>query len=294
LERPPAFFQGSELPRLLVLAVVMVVGWALVWQFAKKLPQPTEPDLVVAAKPEPIVTDRSVAFETVTDRTPREFRDNAAYSLLLDRARGKTPAELAAVARSDVVLAHLWQNPEHYRGVPIHLLGAATRVLRFESKLSKTGWLYEAWIFTREDALVPYACVFEEAPSGFPIGTNVSERVVFNGYFLKIMKYQASDVARGTPVLVGRIGWEPHEPTAVDGGNSILRWSLIAIAVMFVTSLGRWAYQLYRLFTAPPVSPLLSAGSPTEEIDTATLEDWVHSMRPDEDANVDEEDTDVR
>ena len=34
-------------------------------------------------KPEPIVADRSIEFETVTDRTPVEFRDNAAYALLL-------------------------------------------------------------------------------------------------------------------------------------------------------------------------------------------------------------------
>jgi hypothetical protein len=287
VDRPPGFFQGSELPRLLFLAVIMVVGWALVWHFANKLPPATEPDFVATAKPEPVVPDRSVEFETVTDRTPTEFRDSAARSLLLDRARSKTPAELAAVARRDVVLAHLWQNPQHYRGVPIHLLGTALRVLRYESKLSKTGWLYEAWIMTPDNTRVPYACVFEEAPAGLPIGANVSERVVFNGYFLKIMKYEASDAVRGAPVLVGRIGWVPREPTGLGGGNSTLRWSLIAIGGMFLISLVRWAYQLYRLFTAPPVSPLLTARSPADEIDTSTLEDWVHSMSP-----ADLEDTD--
>ena len=71
MERPSGFFQGSELPRLLVLAVVMVVGWALVWQFAQKLPQPRRArSSRRPTKPEPIVADRSVEFETVTDRTP--------------------------------------------------------------------------------------------------------------------------------------------------------------------------------------------------------------------------------
>jgi hypothetical protein len=291
VERPPGFFQGSELPRLLILAVVMVAGWALVWQFAHKMPPAAEPEFVATEKPEPVVADRSDEFETVTDRTPTEFRDSAARALLLERARSKTPAELATVARRDIVLAHLWQNPSHYRGVPIHLLGAARRVLRYDSKLSKTGWLYEAWIFTREDPVVPYACIFEEAPPGFPIGTDVSERVVFNGYFLKIMKYQASDVSRGAPVLVGRIGWEPRDSSA-DGKNSLLRWSLIGIGIMFVVSLGRWAYQLYRLFTAPPVSPLPAVRSPTEEVDASTLEDWVHSLNPADDSMGDLEDTD--
>ena len=69
-----------------------------------------------------------------------------------------------------------------------------------------------------------------------------------------------------------------------------MRWSLIAIGVMFVISLGRWAYQLYRLFTAPPVSPLLAPGSPTEEIDPSTLDDWVHSMSSDGDSSDDDPD----
>jgi hypothetical protein len=292
VDRPPGFFQGSELPRLLILAVIMVVGWGLVWHFAHKLPPPAEPDLVATAKPEPIVPDKSIEFEAVTDRTPVGFRDTAAYSLLLERAREKSPDELAAISRRDIQIPHLWQNPELYRGVPIHLLGSALRVLRYPSKLSKTGWVYEASIITPDAARNPFQCVFEDAPPGLPIGTNVSERVVFNGYFLKIWKYQAGDVARGAPLLVGRIGWVPREPTGVGGNNSTLRWSLMAIAVMFVISLGRWGYQLYRLFTAPPVSPLLAKRSASEEIDTSTLEEWVHSLSPADDSAANDEDSD--
>jgi hypothetical protein len=293
VERPSGFFQGSELPRLLVLAAVMVAGWASVWHFAKKLPQPAEQDLVVTERIEPIVADKSMEFETVTDRTPVGFRDDAAYALLLSRARDKSPSELAAVSRRDISLPHLWQNPELYRGVPIHLLGTARRVLRYPCKLTATGWIYEASIITPDATRNPFVCMFEQAPPGLPIGPDVSERVVFNGYFLKIWKYQATDVARGAPLLVGRIGWDPRETASTGGDNSTLRWSLIAIGVMFVISLGRWGYQLYRLFTAPPVSTLLSPGSPTEEVDASALEDWVHSMRSDGDSS-DEDDADDR
>ena len=194
-------FRGSELPRLLILAAVMVVGWGLVWQFAQQKPPPVEPVPRAETSPEPVVPDRSEVFETVADRTPMSFRDNAAYARLLEKARGKTPAELAAESRRDVALTHLWERPELYRGVPVHLLGTALRVIRFESKLSQTGWLYEAWIVSPDARKYPYTCVFEEPPPGFPVGTDVSERVVFNGYFLKIMKYQAGDVARGAPSL---------------------------------------------------------------------------------------------
>ncbi|MFI5454383.1 MAG: hypothetical protein ACHRXM_02940 [Isosphaerales bacterium] len=290
MERRPGFFHGSELPRLLILALVMLLGWGLFWQFAHKLPEPAEPAVTMPANPERVVADRSDEFETVKDRAPLTFRDNAAYSLLLSRARGKSPAELAAVARRDVVLAHLWQNPQDYRGVPIHLLGTALRVLRYESKLSKTGWLYEAWIITPETTRLPYACVFEEAPPGFPIGPNISERVVFNGYFLKIMKYQASDVARGAPVLVGRIGWEPHKPSSPEGINTTLWWSLVILGVLFFISLARWIYQARRLFNSPGVAPRPSPRAANEEIDPSSLNAWVRSMAPGDESDSDQVD----
>jgi hypothetical protein len=290
VERPSAFFRGSELPRLLVLAVIMAAGWALFLQFANRPPAVVEPDLVAGDNPEPIVADRSVEFESVTDRTPVDFRDNAAYAMLLKRARGHTPAELAAVSRRDVLLPHVWQNPELYRGVPIHLLGTALRILRYPSKLSETGWIYEASIITPDAPRNPYVCVFEEAPKALPIGPSVSERVVFNGYFLKVWKYQAHDVARGAPLLVGRIGWEPRDQSTAEGNGGTLRWSLRILAAMFVLSLGRWIYQLVKAFNAPRDSSLVTSASPKEEIDPDDLDAWVHSMGANDDSNADHDD----
>jgi hypothetical protein len=281
-------FRGSELPRLLMLGTVMVVGWGLVWRFANQRPQPAEPVAKVESKPESVVHDRADEFETVTDRTPMSFRDNAAYAYLLAKARKLTPVELAAQSRRDLLLTHLWERPELYRGVPIHLLGTARRVLRFESKLSKTGWLYEAWIVAPDAPKFPYTCVFEEAPKGFPLGADVSERVVFNGYFLKIMKYQAGDVARGAPVLVGQIGWAPAAaPAGGDApaaeSNRLLYWSLVVLGVMFLMSLGRWVFQLSR-FLSGPRSTIIPASHPAEDIPPGELDAWVDSV-----ANTEEE-----
>jgi hypothetical protein len=267
---------------LLLLGAVMVLGWGLVWRFANQRPQPIEPIAKAVPRPEPVVADRAEEFETVTDRTPMSFRDNAAYVYLLEKTRELTPAQLAAQGRRDILLTHLWERPELYRGVPIHLLGTARRVLRFESKLSKSGWLYEAWIVTPDAAKYPYSCVFEEAPEGFPLGADVSERVVFNGCFLKIMRYEAGDVPRGAPVLIGRIGWEPHAapaPGAVQGGetNRLLYWSLVVLGLMFVVSLGRWVFQLSRLLSGPGSS---STRAPNlgEDIAPGELEAWVDSV----------------
>ena len=80
-------FRGSELPRLLMLGTVMIVGWGLVWRFANQRPQPAEPVAKAEPKPEPVVHDGADEFETVTDRTPMSFRDNAAYAYLLAKAQ---------------------------------------------------------------------------------------------------------------------------------------------------------------------------------------------------------------
>jgi hypothetical protein len=287
VELRSGFFQGSELPRLAILTIIMLAGWGLVWHFVPRQPQNAEPPVSASEKPEPIVPDVSQEFETVKDRVPMSFRDDAAYSLLLRRARSKAPEELAAVARRDLVLAHLWQNPRDFRGVPIHLLGTALRVLRYPSKLSETGWLHEAWIVTPETTRLPYVCVFEEAPAGFPIGHDVSERVVFNGYFLKIMKYQASDVARGAPVLVGRIGWVPGKPSSAGGTNTTLRWSLVVLGALFCITLVRWIYPLRRLFRRPGVAPAPSPRTPNDEIDPSRFSEWVRSMASREESDSD-------
>lgn len=275
MERASSFFKGSEFPRLLLLAAVAAGGWGGVWWYAHRAAPLAEEPAVATKNPPAIPVDRSAEFESVTDRSPISFLDNAGYKLLLDRVRGKTPGELAAISRRDVMLPHLWNDPKTYRGVPVHLLGSAMRVLRYPSKLSKSGWLHEAWIFPVETSKLPYVCVFEEAPEGFPLGAKVSERVVFNGYFLKIMRYQAGDAVRGAPVLVGRIGWDPHLAPEKTNGDLTLRLSLIVLAVLFVVSMGRWAYQMRRLFMTPSSLPRESVKPRDETLDPEAFAAWI-------------------
>jgi len=251
---------------MLVLLAVVLVGWAVVWQFVARSPaEPPEPEPVVAGKPAAVVPDASPAFETVVDKTKLSFRDMAAYETLLTRSRQATAADLAASARRDVFYTHLWDRPAAYRGVPVHLLGTARRVLYYPSKLSRTGWLYEAWVVTPDGQNNPYVCVFEDAPKGLPVGPNVSERVVFNGYFLKLMKYEAGDVPRAAPLLVGRIGWTPH-PTAAVSPNRSAYWLAAAVGAMFLLSLVRWMLWLRRSLTAKRPTTINLRDRPTEEI----------------------------
>jgi len=285
---PRRLFQGSELPRMLALAAIMAAGWLIVWQYLRtpQAPAADPAEAVAAGKPPAVEPDRSPEFETVTDKTPLGFRDNAAYELLLQRARDLGPDGMAATARRDVGFTHLWDRPAHYRGVAVHLLGTARRVLRYESKLSRTGWLYEAWVFTPDTLNHPQVCVFEDAPAGLPIGPDVSERVVFNGFFLKLMKYEANDQFRGAPLLVGRIGWTaPGGRVGAGGGPNRLTYAFAsAVALMFVVSLFRWIYLLRRSFARKPVAARRHFDRPTEEIAPEALADWLEAVADEDDA----------
>ena len=165
--------------------------------------------------------------------------------------------------------------------MPVHLLGNALRIISYESKLSPKGRLYEAWINTHESQGYPYVCVFEDLPPGLPVGPDVSERVVFNGYFLKQMRYLAGkDIQRAAPVLIGRIGWT-RKPPAVHRDDTVF-WMALAVAIMFVISLYRWISGLRRSLSPSSRAAALSH-RPTEELDPTDLAQWVDSVREDED-----------
>ena len=279
VRREDSFFRGSELSRLLVLAAVVVIGWSLFWKFGRSRPPAPEPRVRAEDHSGPIVPDRSIEFESVTDRAPMKLGDNAAYKRLVEKSRSLTPAELAGVSRRDVVMADLWERPEHYRGVPIHLDGTANRVRRYESVFSETGRLYEAWITTPDSGRFGYICVFETPPKGFPVGANLNERVVFNGYFLKIWKYDAADVPRGAPLLIGRIGWDAGLSSGGQalGSGSTLNWTLILLGCMIVITLIRWLVSLGRSMGRRGTLPARYS-SPTDQIDAASLEHWVRNV----------------
>jgi hypothetical protein len=251
MERAQPLFRGSELPRLLLLLAILVGGSVFVWQFAysKQVGPAPEPVLRAGDALVPIEPDQSAEFEGVTDKTRIGLRDTAAYLKLLERARKTNEIDLAKQSRRDVLFVHLWEHPKEHRGVPVHILGTAARIVRERSKHSKSGWLYTATVYTPEAGKFPYWCVFEDAPPMLPIGDNLSERIVFNGYFLKLVAYRAHDTERANPMLIGRIGWTPGPPDRADA-HQLLRWTLIALGAMFVTSVCRWMYSFRRTIQA--------------------------------------------
>jgi hypothetical protein len=279
--RPTGFFRGSELSKLLVLLTIAVVGWILVWKYVHLDQELAEvPEPAPQAVPSKVERDESPAFESVTDKTAIGLRDMAAYDLLLKRARETSAESLARQSRGDLYFTHLWEHPDQFRGVPIHLLGTARRIISYESGRTPRGRLYEAWITTHESQGHPYCCVFEDLPRGLPLGPDVSERVVFNGYFLKQMRYLAGrDIQRAAPVLIGRIGWTPG-PTATRRDNSVL-WMISIVGVLFAISLFRWLAGLRRSLSARSRPPVI-LDNRAEEIAPEDLARWVDSIQKDE------------
>lgn len=276
------FFRGSELSRLLLLLTLAVAGWVIVWQYwIHRDVGPVEPVLMADEAVEPIQPDRSADFEGVTDKTPIELLDMAAYVKLLKQARETGVNDLAKLARRDVLYSHLWERPANYRGVPVHILGTVMLSKRYESKLATKGWLYEVWIVTEDSHPNPIVCVFEDAPKGFPLGADVNERVVFNGYFLKLLRYEAHrSTLRAAPLLIGRIGWTPPPGGAGKPKGESPRpilWLMLGIGVMFAISFYRWISGLRRtLAVRRTASPLRAR--PTDEIAPDALASYLDTV----------------
>jgi len=276
---PSKLFRGSESPRLLVLAGIVAVGWPVAIFLATRPPAP-EPVRQRAAEAEVAPPEDSLEFRAVEDRTRLTFKENAAYAELLDRARRTPAAKLAAKSARHVMFGQLWERPERYRGVPIHVDGTALRVMAHDElnrQLAPKGKLYEAWVVTSDSQNNPLVLVFEDPPPGFPLGDKLSERVAFDGYFLKLLAYQAGDLARAAPMLVGRLQWLRYPQFEErDWSREIVYWLFGGLTLLTLFALVRWWPNLnQRLGGATRSLPSLATRH-SEEISPQDLTRWLN------------------
>ena len=235
------FFRGSELPRLLILVGILIAGFPLCLMFARSDDEPKKapPTTVLADSLTPIQPETSPAFQVIQDKTKIQSKETPAYAFLLEKARTTSPQELDKVARRDVLLTHLSERPEKYRGVPIHLTGWAKKIITYEvaPALVPTGRLFEVWFYANEAPAFPYALIVQDPPKGLEIGVEVDVPVVVDGYFLKQMAYQAGDKPRWAPLLIGRMKFVPPAapaPGVLTDLKQLPRvYWLIAVMVVF-------------------------------------------------------------
>jgi len=289
--RPSSFFRGSEFPRLLLLLAIVLAGWPMILLFARggDDPRPALAPPPAAAGLKPVVSDAGIEFGAIVDKAPMRLREDAAYSILLRRARETPAGALAAESRRDLFWTHLWERPANYRGVPIHLEGTARRVLSYEvnPELAPGGRVYEAWVYSDENRMDPYVLVFEEPPPGLVIGAELFVRITFDGYFFKLLRYRAGDAHRAAPMLVGRLHATPAPaaapPPMVELRNMTKRDGFVlAFVLLFGYIVVRAIFQVRKALA--PRRALAAPGRSlvNDDIAPADLSEWLRSV-PDED-----------
>ncbi len=292
-EGRPGFFRGSEFPRLLILSGIVLAGWVVVWGYARR-PASEPPQVKRVEDTRPIVAETSVEFQALRDKAPLNFRENAGYALLLERARGKTAADLSKEARSDLLFTHFWERPDKYRGVPARLEGTALKVLTYDVNpmLVPRGRVYEIWFVTAESRRYPYVIVVEEPPPGLPVGDNLNELIAAEGYFFKLLGYSAGDAPRAAPMFVGKLQWFPRKEGPVGGGQGILRsfnGLALAVLVALVVYVGFRMYFQYRRFIGKSgrIRTVLDR-SPDEDANPEVVGDFLRTLEnPDEEPGPD-------
>ena len=274
-------FRGSEFPKLILLAGVAIVGWALFIKFYKssksnaKVVSPAIANQPKLPPPDP-------TLQGIIDRTPLGVRDEAPMAMLFDRMR-KDPAKLAAEARREVVPYDLWKTPKRYRGLPIRLEGYATQVYAhddFDPSIAASGRVYEVWFVQEEHEERMYPCILfvDDVPATLPGGRDLRERVAFEGYFLKMYHFKRMDGKDYlAPMLVGRIAHVPNVGEQTTAWITFCewlwprRWSVVPIAALVYVSM-RIAFRLLGKRRRTPIRSFLQ---PTDSIDHADLERWV-------------------
>ena len=182
-------------------------------------------------------------LKAVQDRQTLQDVDMSAYWQLMRWSRTRPIAELEKLARRDLPYSHLWEEPDLYRAQPIRLKLHIRRVLKYEPSKNpqdlKT--VYEAWGWTDDSRSFPFCVVFPDKPEGLPIGTDVDADFVFVGYFLKWMSYQAFDVKKNAPLLIGRLRPATKAAGSAKASNWETAFLTLVGGVLLVSFLGWFA-----------------------------------------------------
>jgi hypothetical protein len=272
----------------LFLVAIVLAGWPMCLMMARSdEPEKPKPPVIPADKLTPVVPDQSLAFQAITDRTPIRARESTAYAMLLQRVRETSANELARQARHDLFYTHFWERPEKYRGVPVHLTGTAKKIVSYEVEpsMSPTKRLYDVWFYSDENRSMPYVVVIQDPPPGLTVGAEVEQRVTVDGYFMKLLAYQAGDHLRAAPMLVGRMQWTPAPaptPSIMTELRKIpKRDLLIGVLMLLLASLTvRIYFQVQRARRlARPRSSLTSPGE--DPLPPEHFDDWLQNLPDD-------------
>lgn len=160
-----------------------------------------------------------------------DFQDHSryfepdAYYYLLDLARRNPSKWLDEHARRDVTWAHLFRDPDKYRGQLIFLKGRLRRLVDDDTGENDYGFMkrYEGWLYTDEGGQYPYAVIVSDPPTGMPLGS-IHESVSVSGYFLGWYRYTSQEgKVHAAPILLGRrFHWHQQPPIRPDSAFGLV------------------------------------------------------------------------
>jgi len=177
-------------------------------------------------------------FEGVLDKHKVVETDMPAYWRLMRWARALSFAEMEERAKRDVPFSDLFMDPEEHRGELIRLRLHVRRITAGKAHENSAGvkMMYDLWGVTDESKSNFYAVACAELPPEIPVSTDAYSEVVFVGYFLKVLGFEAGDgKERGAPMLIGRV-------KAVGGGRTIAQrrseglLAMVAIGVAIIAA----------------------------------------------------------
>lgn len=210
------------------------------------LPDIPRVDRARGTPPEFVDADQWAAFQTdvqtVKDRQDMGPGDSPAYWRLIGWSRSQPFESLDAAARREMVFTQFWETPEDWRGELVHLELHVRRIISYEAgdNPENLETLYEAWGWTDESRQFPYAVVFDELPAGVSLGSDVREELIFAGFYLKNLSYQAGDARRAAPLFLGKVIRNPLAPTPAatqPPTNESSNWILLAAAGVVACSI---------------------------------------------------------
>ena len=215
-------------------------------------------------------------FEVVTDKQRLNDVDMPAYWRLIKWARRRSFAELEQRANRDVPFAKLWEEPQKHRGELIRLRIHVQRIVAWDDVPENSAGVktvYELSGGTDESRGNPYIVVCAELPPEIKVASETHAEVVFVGYFLKILGYDAFKVRRGAPVLIGRVHTAAsgaHFASARSAGLDamlVVGCAVIVCLVIFVA-----VYRVTRRSRRAPLKP----GPPALSNDN--IESWIENI----------------
>ena len=179
----------------------------------------------------------------VLHKAAAEFRDQRRQLKENEKYQKLKPHEFPS-------FVDLYREPAPYHGRLITLRGHIRKLIRVPADENPYGIedLYEAWLYDRDAQENPAVILTTSIDERLELSTDtVTDHVYVSGYFFKNMGYEAQDVMRFAPVIIGqKLEYQPRDGAGNWWGLNLgaqVRL-LIGLAIAFIAT--RFGYRLWK------------------------------------------------